>query len=108
MKETYKRLILESQNLSSTSWPRLWDKEISSKVTGMVWRKVENRILTKENLGRREVVKQGVSRCAGECDSEQSISHSFLNAPFSQVCGIAYVIGLEWSLYSIMIVVSGA
>lgn len=38
VKEAYKRLTSKPQNHSIIPWSSVWNKEVSSKVSGMVWR----------------------------------------------------------------------
>lgn len=50
MKEDYKRLMSEPQIHITLLWPRVWDKKISSKMSGLVRKMLYNRIPTNDNF----------------------------------------------------------
>ncbi|XP_058768054.1 uncharacterized protein LOC131641768 [Vicia villosa] len=77
VREAYKELISSSQNNTSSAWSRLWNRAIPSKVSGLGWRLLQNRIPTVNNLIKRGVLDQNSNRCAGECGREESVSHLF-------------------------------
>lgn len=80
--------MLESQNHSNIVRPRVWNKAIPTKVLGLTWRMLQNKIPSKDNLARRRVINQDLSRCVRKCGSEESVSHLFFRV--SSIC-------LEWS-----------
>jgi hypothetical protein len=41
----------------------------------------QNRVATKDNLGRRGVIDQGAMQCVSECGVEESVSHLFFECP---------------------------
>lgn len=50
VKEVYKSLSSNDQPLFNQSWTTIWNKAISSKISCMVWRMLQNKIPTKYNL----------------------------------------------------------
>lgn len=47
----------------------------------MVWRDLNNRIPTKDNLFRRGVLSHSQLGCVEDCGSEESITHTFFECP---------------------------
>lgn len=77
VKEVYKGIIHNLPSLSNPSWSKAWDKAVSAKVSCLVWRMLQNRIATKDNLAKRGVLGPGILLCEGGCGREEYVSHLF-------------------------------
>ncbi|CAJ2629018.1 unnamed protein product [Trifolium pratense] len=67
--------------LTNLSWMKIWNKSIPSKVSCLVWRLLQNKIATKDNLFRRGVIGQGSLMCCSGCGTEESVFHLFFECP---------------------------
>ncbi|XP_058767576.1 uncharacterized protein LOC131641289 [Vicia villosa] len=81
VKEVYKSLEQEDHQARSLPWCKIWIKAIPSNVSCLVWRVLQNRIPTKDNLLKRGVLSNSQLGCAGECGREESVSHLFFECP---------------------------
>lgn len=91
VKEVYTSFTLDGQSTSNHSWFKVWNKVIPLKVSCMMWRLLSNRIPTKDNLAKMEVLSLGQLECSGECGSEESVFHFFLVFGAPLVTGSASV-----------------
>ena len=57
----------------------VWQKHISSKVSVLVWRLLRNRLPTKDNLVRRQVIHITDTVCITGCGGLETSSHLFLH-----------------------------
>ncbi|MCH85588.1 hypothetical protein A2U01_0006436, partial [Trifolium medium] len=82
VKEEYKKIMEDDLSHDNSHWVKVWHKSIPSKVCCLVWRIVQNRVATKNNLVRRGVLF-GVesSHWVGWCGAEESVSHLFFECP---------------------------
>ncbi|XP_058764714.1 uncharacterized protein LOC131638187 [Vicia villosa] len=81
VKEVYKSLDSDDRQPTSHPWCKIWNKAIPSKVSCLVWRVLQNRIPTKDNLARRGILSNSQLDCVGECGREESVSHIFFECP---------------------------
>jgi hypothetical protein len=81
VREAYKDLISRTSCSTSAVWSKVWHKSIPSKVSCMVWRLLQNRLATRDNLCRRGVIGHGSSLCVGECGREETTNHLFFECP---------------------------
>ena len=63
-----------------------------------VWRVLNKRIPTKDDLSCRGVAIPGTNYCVGGCSNEESISHLFLSCNILDVFGIPFIGG--WAYIS--------
>ena len=60
----------------------LWQKHIPLKVVVFAWRLFRNRLPTKDNLFRRNVLDNNSCMCVSGCGSQESANHLFLHCSF--------------------------
>jgi len=75
----------------------VWSHLIPLKVSVLMWRMLQNRILTKDNLARRDVLNGGDISCSFGCGEEENVSHVFFE------CRIAAELWreiLKWTNFS--------
>ncbi|GLT56200.1 hypothetical protein SLA2020_292610 [Shorea laevis] len=63
----YEVLSSQFQSEDTTTFKRVWNKDIPSKVSAFVWQLIQNRILTKDNLQKREALKDANDKSCGFC-----------------------------------------
>jgi len=56
----------------------VWHKQVPLKVSIFMWRLLQDRLTTKTNLMRRNILHQEVVRCVAGCEIDESMSHLFL------------------------------
>lgn len=81
---------LQSQQASAVS-NLVWHKNVPLKVLVFAWRLHQNRLLTKDNLARRDVIAADASLCLAGCGDVESANHLLLT------CN---VFGNIWYLFS--------
>jgi len=57
----------------------VWHKQVPLKVFICVWRLLRNRLPTKDNLVRREIISQEAHYCVSGCGKVESAQHLFLH-----------------------------
>jgi hypothetical protein len=57
----------------------IWLKQIPSKVSAFLWRLLRNRLSTKDNLVRRNVLSHNEAVCVSGCGRIESATHLFLD-----------------------------
>ncbi|XP_058775734.1 uncharacterized protein LOC131650010 [Vicia villosa] len=77
VKDVYKDLMPTGTEESRNPWSKIWNKAIPTKVSCLVWRLVQNRIATTDNIVKRAIGLQGQVGCAGGCGSDESVAHLF-------------------------------
>ena len=60
----------------------LWQKHIPLKVVVFAWCLFRNRLPTKDNLFRRNVLDNNSCMCVSGCGSQESANHLFLHCSF--------------------------
>jgi len=60
----------------------VWLKQVPIKVSLFVWRLFRNRLPTKHNLLRRQVLHSDNITCVGGCGSLENVEHLFLGCDF--------------------------
>jgi hypothetical protein len=63
------------------------------KVSVFAWRLLQNRLPTKDSLGRRDVLLYKDSLCVSGCDEVESIHHLFLNC---NIFGSLWYLVRDW------------
>jgi len=56
----------------------LWYKNIPSKVSLFAWRLFRNRLPTRDNLARRNILHNNDSACVADCGNVETVQHLFL------------------------------
>ena len=59
--------------------PSLWHKDVPLKVVLFAWRLFRDRLPTRDNLYRRNVLASDAQICAGGCELSETTSHLFLH-----------------------------
>ena len=81
VKEGYKKLSSDSSIVESI-WKKVWKSDCIPKVNSFIWLLVHNKLLTAENLRKRQIA--GPSRCT-LCNSDlESTVHIFLQCSVSK------------------------
>ncbi|MCH81942.1 cytochrome P450 [Trifolium medium] len=60
----------------------VWNKLVPLKVSLFMWRLLNNRLPTKDNLIRREILDGDSALCSGACGKEETLSHLFFDCDF--------------------------
>jgi len=60
----------------------IWHKQVSLKVSLFAWRLIQNRLHTKDNLHRCDIIIIDSRACMAGCGSLESIEHLFLDCQF--------------------------
>lgn len=60
---------------------QIWHKEVPLKVTNFAWRFLRERLPTKDNLLRRDILYHDNHLCAGGAGMEETTNHLFLSCP---------------------------
>lgn len=68
---------LQSQQASAVS-NLVWHKNVPLKVLVFAWRLHQNRLLTKDNLARRNVIAADAGLCLAGCGDMESANHLLL------------------------------
>jgi hypothetical protein len=58
------------------------DRFAHLEVTLFIWRLLQNRISTEDNLFKRGILQQNSQICVTECGMVESADHHFLDCPF--------------------------
>ena len=74
---TYSYLIVVDFNITEDFSQFLWLKAVSLKVNIFVWRLFLNRLATKDNLRRRNVLEATNVSCAALCGKAEERDHLF-------------------------------
>ncbi|PNX76751.1 receptor-like kinase [Trifolium pratense] len=61
----------------------VWNGLVPLKVAVFVWRLIQNRVPTKDNLFKRGVLNESQIGCANGCEAVESASHLFFECPTS-------------------------
>jgi len=64
--------------IGAASSDQVWHKNISSKVSVFAWRLFRDRLPTKANLARRQVLQLDDILCVGGCGLSETMNHLFL------------------------------
>jgi len=71
----------------------VWHKQVSLKVSIFAWRLLRNRLPTKDNLVRRQILHHDDTVCVTSCGSIETTDHLFFTCDiFSRVCALV----LQW------------
>ena len=79
----YKHLMETYYTDIEGGWKLLWNNLLPSKIKSFTWCVVRNRVLTKDNLARRGVLKSIDSVCIGCKEVEESVNHLFFECTYS-------------------------
>jgi len=83
--ESYMFLIHSGNTVDRTLVDDIWHMHILLKVSPLVWRLLHNRLPTKDNLLRCDVLHSTDITCATtRCDSTETTSHLFLHCDTSR------------------------
>jgi len=78
----------------------LWHKDVPLKVVLFAWRLFRDRLSTKDNLFRRQVIDFDAQACVGECGEMETSSHLLLHC---DIFGSVWYFILRWlGIYSVM------
>jgi hypothetical protein len=77
----------------------IWHKQVPLKVSVMAWRLIRNRLPTKDNLVRRNIINPDAGLCVTGCGGEETAHHLFLSCP---------VFSPLWSLLRFWVGISSA
>ncbi|CAI8607673.1 unnamed protein product [Vicia faba] len=58
-----------------------WNCLISLKISILAWRVWQNRLLTRDNLVKRDILDESQNSCPFDCAKEENISHIFFECP---------------------------
>jgi hypothetical protein len=74
----------EASNLGTTSlYKKVCNKFVPLRVAIFAWQTIQGRILSKENLFKREILSNGALTCEGGCGAIESTSHLFFECPIA-------------------------
>jgi hypothetical protein len=81
---------------------KLWNKVIPAKVSVFAWQVMQNRIPTKDNLGKRRIIGRDELQCIGGCGNVESSDHLFFAFPMSLkiCCKILQWLGVQTVLHN--------
>jgi len=79
VRSAYKFLTVNVPVDAEVSVSQLWLKEVPLKVVLFAWRLLRDRLPTKDNLYRRNVVGVDDQLCVGGCGEVETSSHLFLH-----------------------------
>jgi len=57
----------------------VWNESVSLKVISLAWRVLQNKILTKDNLIKRGILKEKQNQCSSGCGNAEKLLVYFLN-----------------------------
>jgi len=77
IKEAYSSIIEGYVVEDSSELTDVWNDLIPLKVSALVWRIMQNRIPTKDNLVKRGVLIESQKLCSFGCGKEENVSHVF-------------------------------
>ncbi|CAI8586614.1 unnamed protein product [Vicia faba] len=61
----------------------VWSKIVPLKVSVLVWRLWQNKILTRDNLIKRGTLDEAHNSCPFGCEKEENANHIFFECPFA-------------------------
>jgi len=79
VRSAYKMLTFQPLTVTVVSVSSLWNKDVPLKVVLFAWRLFRDRLPTKNNLLRHEVIPIGAQFCVVGCGSEETSVHLFLH-----------------------------
>jgi hypothetical protein len=88
VREAYRFITTYKDQADRSIVDNVWHKHISSKVSLFVWRLLRNRLLTRANLLRRNILHATGSLCVAGCEVLETARHLFL------LCGTSSIL---WS-----------
>jgi len=78
----------------------LWHKDVPLKVTLFAWRLFRNRLPTKDNLFRRQIIVMDAQACVGDCGEMETSHHLLLHCNFF---GAVWYFIFRWlGIYAVM------
>jgi hypothetical protein len=77
VKEAYKVLLAEYGTEDSRDLLVAWNELVPLKVAVLVWRLLQNKVPTKDNLVKRGILSETQTSCPFGCGKEETISHVF-------------------------------
>jgi hypothetical protein len=83
VREAYRFITTNGDQVDRSLVDNVWHRHIPSKVSLFVWRLLRNRLPTRDNLLRRNILHATTSMCVAGCDVLETASHLFL------ACGIS-------------------
>jgi hypothetical protein len=67
----------------------LWHKQVPRKLSVLAWRLLRNRLPTRDNLVRRNIIAHDSQLCVSSCGGVESAHHLFLSCPvFASLWGL--------------------
>jgi len=91
VKKAYHHITNNDVQVDRSRVDNVWHRHIPAKVSLFVWRLLRNRIPTRGNLLRRNIIQENNSNCVHGCEIIESAEHFFL------ACGNSVIL---WSLVS--------
>lgn len=88
VKEVYKLLTYDDQQVEASFTNIIWNKTVSIQVSLLAWRLMNIRLQTKDNLARRRILQPGWLLCSTEFGQEELVSHLCLEGTFFFFFGI--------------------
>lgn len=79
-KDGYNILIHEDHLEFKPVREAVWNKTTLLKMSIFVWKLINNKISSKNNLARREIILSNLMGCTSACDHEEICIHLFFNA----------------------------
>ena len=83
VRESYRYITNSDVMLDRTLVDDVWLKQIPPKVSLLVWRLLQNRLPTKDNLSRWGVIHGNALTCVAGCGASETALHLFLNCDIS-------------------------
>lgn len=83
VQSAYKMIMTQAPLDQVTDMPSCWHKDVSLKVVLFVWRLFRDRLPTKVNLHRRQVLDVEAQFCVADCGFLETSNHLFLHCNFS-------------------------
>jgi hypothetical protein len=78
VREAYRFITTTGAEVNRSLVDNVWHKHIPSKVSLFVWRLLRNRLPTRDNLLRRNIIQDQGSVCVAGCEALETARHLFL------------------------------
>ncbi|KAK2408980.1 hypothetical protein QL285_044442 [Trifolium repens] len=87
VKEAYKLLLAEYETEDSRDQLIAWNELVPLKVSVLVWKLLQNKIPTKDNLVKRGILSESQTSCSFGRGKEETVSHVFFECTtVTEVC----------------------
>ncbi|MCH80856.1 70 kDa peptidyl-prolyl isomerase [Trifolium medium] len=81
MRDAYHLLTTMDPPCVDTTPDLIWHKHVPLKVSVLAWRLLRNRLPTKDNLVRRNIISHDSQLCVSGCGGLETSHHLFLSCP---------------------------